>query len=89
MLNGLTHRILEPFMSNLHKRQVYSGLFEIIKDDKYYYNSRIGADYSHLTEAGKEAVIEYVNHIGTMMLKKEKEEIEALAKKMVWEELKK
>lgn len=76
-------------MSNLHKRQVYAGLFEIIKDDKYYYNSRVGMDYSHLTEAGKEAVVEYVNHIASIMLKKEKEEIEALAKKMVWEELKK
>lgn len=76
-------------MSNLHKRQVYAGLFEIIKDDKYYYNSRIGSQYNHLTEAGKEAVVEYMNHMASVMLQKEKEEFEAKAKSMVWEELKK
>ena len=83
------HRILGQYMSNLHNKQVYAGLFEIIKDDKYYYNSRINSNYNHLTEAGKEAVIEYVNHMASVMLIKEKEEFEAKAKSMVWEELKK
>ena len=76
-------------MSNLHKQQVYAGLFEIIKDDKYYYNSRINSDYNHLTDAGKEAVVEYVNHMASIMLKKEKEEFDKKVKEKVWEELKK
>ena len=89
MLNGLTHRILGPYMSNLHKRQVYVGLLEILKDAKYYYTSRVGMDYCHLTEDGKAAVLEYITEVAPHMLKKDKEAIEALAKQMVWEELKK
>ena len=76
-------------MSNLHKRQVYVGLLEILKDPKYFYSSRVGVDYCHLTEEGKTAVIEYVSQMGPYMLKKDQEAIEALAKSMVWEELKK
>ena len=89
MLNGLTHRILGPYMSNLHKRQVYVGLLEILKDPKYYYTSRVGMDYCHLTEDGKMAVLEYIDQVAPHMLKKDKETIESLAKQMVWEELKK
>ena len=77
MLNGLTHRILGQFMSNLHKRQVYVGLLEILKDNKYYYNSKVGIDYSHLTEDGKAVVLEYINEVAPYMLKKDKEAIEA------------
>ena len=76
-------------MSNLHKRQVYAGLIEILKDNKYYYNSRIGSEYNKLTEEGVNAVIEYIGHMAPLMLKKEQAEIEALAKSMVWDELKK
>ena len=76
-------------MSNLHKRQVYVGLLEILKDSKYYYSSRVGADYCHLTEDGKMAVIEYISQVAPYMLKKDQQAIEALAKQMVWEELKK
>ena len=83
------HRILEPYMSNLHKRQVYAGLIEILKDSKYYYNSRVGAEYNKFTEDGVKAVIEYLSEVAPHMLRKDKEAIEALAKQMVWDELKK
>ena len=76
-------------MSNLHKRQVYVGLLEILKDQKYYYTSRVGIDYCHLTEDGKTAVLEYITEVAPYMLKKDKETIEALAKSMLWDELKK
>lgn len=76
-------------MSNLHKRQVYVGLLEILKDPKYFYSSRVGIDYCHLTEEGKLAVLEYVGEMAPYMLKKDKEAIEALAKSMIWDELKK
>ena len=76
-------------MSNLHKRQVYVGLLEILKDSKYYYHSRVGADYCHLTEDGKAAVLDYIDQVAPYMIKKDQQAIEALAKQMVWEELKK
>ena len=76
-------------MSNLHKKQVYAGLMEIIKDDKYYYQSRVDIDYNKFTDEGIKALTEYMQHMAPLMLKKEKQFIEALAKQMVWEELKK
>ena len=82
-------RMLEPYMSNLHKRQVYSGLFEIINDPKLYYNSRVGSDYSHLTDDGKHAIIEYVTLMAPYMMKKAAEEFDAKVKQHVWEEVKK
>ena len=82
-------RILEPYMSNLHKRQVYAGLMEIVKDSKYYYHSKVGADYCHFTDDGKKALMDYIEHMAPLMIKREKEELEALAKQMMWEELKK
>lgn len=76
-------------MYNLHKRQVYAGLFEIINDPKYFYNSKIGAEYSHLTDEGEKAVLEYANIIGPLMLKKALQEFEEKVKQKVWEDLKK
>ena len=76
-------------MSSLHKRQVYVGLLEIIKDSKYYYHSKVGADYCHFTEDGKAAVLDYLSQVAPHMLKKDQEALEALAKQLVWDELKK
>ena len=87
MLNGWVLLIKGPYMS-LHKRQVYAGLLEILKDSKYYYDSRIGSDYNHLTEEGKLAVVEYIESIGSHVLKKEKELLDAHAKQLVLQELK-
>ena len=76
-------------MSNLHKRQVYAGLLEILIDDKYYYHSRVGNDYCYLTEMGKAAVVDYINQVAPIMRKKNEEQLIALAKSFTWEELKK
>lgn len=65
------------------------GLLEILKDRQYYYNSSVGNDYNHLTEEGIKALIEYVQVMAPTMLKKDKEELESLAKSLVWNELKK
>jgi hypothetical protein len=68
---------------------VYAGLFEILKDQRLYYNSSVGADYSHLTEEGEKAVLKWVNLMGPEMHKLEKALLDARAKQMVVEELKK
>lgn len=69
--------------------QVYAGLFEILRDQRLYYHSAIGTDYCHLTEAGKEEVVKWVTTMAPHMFNKEKAELDARAKKMVWDELKK
>ena len=76
-------------MSKILPNQVYAGLFEILKNQRLYHHSSVGSDYCHLTDDGKQAVIDWVNLMGPQMHKLEKAEIDARAKKMVWDELKK
>lgn len=65
------------------------GLFEIIKDPKYYYASKVSSEYNHLTDLGKEALIEYVSGMAPYMLQQELREFEEKVKQKVWEDLKK
>jgi hypothetical protein len=69
--------------------QVYAGLFEIIKDQRMYYHSQVGSEYCHLNDAGREEVLKWVEMMAPQMFKKEQAELDARAKKMVWDELKK
>jgi len=69
--------------------QVYAGLFEILRDQRLYYHSAVGSDYCHLTDAGKEEVIKWINIVAPQMFNKEKAELDARAKKLMWDELKK
>ena len=57
---------------------------EILKDRQYYYNSSVSCDYNHLTEEGIQALVEYLQTMAPTMLKKDKEELESLAKSLVW-----
>ena len=69
--------------------QLYSGLFEIVKDHTMYYYSRVGPEYCHLTDEGKEAVLQWIEIMAPQMYKKEQAELDLRAKQMVWNELKK
>ena len=62
---------------------------EVIKDRNLFYHSSVSKDYSHLTEQGKEAVTKWVELMAWDMLQLEKAELDARAKKLMWEELKK
>ena len=70
------------------KKQIYSGLLEILKDKQMYYSSVVGHNYCHLTEEGEKAVIQYIKLMAPIILEKEQKELERLAKEMTWRELK-
>jgi len=89
MLSGLIANIKVYYVNKLLPNQVYAGLFEIIKDSHYYHHSTVSKDYSHLTEEGKDAVIKWLNIMACEMLEFERVELDARAKKVMWEELKK
>ena len=89
MLSGLILRTKVHYMNKLLPNQVYAGLFEILKNTKYYHNSRVSMDYSHLTDAGQEEVISWINTVAPHMIKLEEEEFKKRAGEMVWDELKK
>jgi hypothetical protein len=76
-------------MNHILHKQIYAGLFEIIKDKNLYYHSSVSRDYCHLTEQGKEAVAKWINIMAFDMLELEKAELDARAKKLMWDELKK
>lgn len=75
-------------MSKLLPNQIYAGLFEILKNDRMYYYSKVGESYCHLSEQGKEEVIKWIELMGPKMIKLEQETLDKRAKELVIEELK-
>ena len=75
-------------MNKVLPNQVYAGLFEILKDQRLYYNSSVGADYSHLTEEGEKAVVSWISLMAPQMIRIQQAELDARAKQMVVNELK-
>lgn len=71
------------------KDLTYGGLLEILNNSRYYYHSSVGAGYSHLTEAGQQAVVEYMNMIAWKIKEAENAELDQRAKKQVLEGLEK
>ena len=77
------------YMSKVLPNQVYAGLFEILKNRELYYYSEHGVKYCHLTDKGKDEVFKWIELMAPGMYKLEQEELDARAKKLVWDELKK
>lgn len=75
-------------MSKLLPNQVYAGLFEIIKDKNLYYQSGIDSKYNKFTEKGEQEILEWLKLMAPKMLEVEREELDARAKQLVVEELK-
>lgn len=88
MLSGLIVRIKVNYMSKLLPNQVYAGLFEIIKDKNLYYQSGIDSKYNKFTEKGEQEILEWLKLMAPKMLEVEREELDARAKQLVVEELK-
>jgi hypothetical protein len=76
-------------MNHILHKQIYAGLLEIVKDSNHYYNSSVGSSYSYLREDGEKAVLEWIKLMAPKMLDLEQQQLDARAKKMMWEELKK
>ena len=67
----------------------YGGMIELLNNRTYYYHSSVGAGYSHLTEDGKEAVVEFMNMIAYKIKEAEDDDLNERAKQQVLAELKK
>jgi hypothetical protein len=67
----------------------YGGLEELLNNNRYYYHSSVGAGYSHLTEEGKEAVVEFMNMIAWKIKEANDLDLDQRAKKQVLDQLKK
>ncbi len=70
------------------KDLVYGGLEELITNNKYYYRSSVGRDYSHLTDQGKEAVAEFMDIMAWKIHEANNADLERRAKEQVMNALK-
>lgn len=70
------------------KDLTYGAITELLHNRKYYYHSAVGADYSHFTEEGKEALTEFMNLMAFKMIKAEEAEIRRVAKEQTISALK-
>ena len=71
------------------KDLVYGGVEEILNNNRYYYHSSVGAGYSHLTDAGKEAVTEFMDMVAWKIKEANEKDLDNRAKKQVLDQLKK
>ena len=61
---------------------------ELLNDRTMYYKSSVGKDYSHFTDAGKEAVAEYMELMAWKMIQAEEADLDRRAKEQVLNSLK-
>ena len=70
------------------KELMYGSIEELMQNTRYYYYSSIGQQYSHWTEAGRQALNEYLDLISHQMYKCREEEDNQRSKDLVMKELK-
>ena len=70
------------------KDLVYGGMEEILNNRSYYYHSPVGRDYCHLTEDGKQAVIEFMDLMAWKIKQAEEADLNDRAKQQVLAQLK-
>lgn len=71
------------------EKMMVGSIKELLQDSKYFYHSTVGHDYCHLTDQGKEAVLDLVNIFGGRFIKAMADEDVERSKRLVLEELKK
>lgn len=70
------------------KHLIYGSIEEIIRDSRYYYHSSVGESYSHFTDAGKEAVQEFMSIMAYKIKAAEEADLERRAKEQTLAALK-
>lgn len=70
------------------KDLIYGGLEEILRNRNYYYHSSVGRDYSHLTDEGKQAIVEFMDLMAWKVKQAEDADLELRAKEQVMAALK-
>jgi hypothetical protein len=70
------------------KDLIYGGLEELINNRNYYYHSSVGRDYSHLTDEGKVAIVEFMDLMSWKIKQANEEDLERRAKEQVMNALK-
>ncbi len=72
----------------MHKDMLYGAMLELAKNQRVWHESSVSAEYSHLTEDGKDAIIHVVEEMFRGLQTINKEEIKEEAKRQTMEALK-
>jgi hypothetical protein len=72
----------------LLKQVIYGALLEIVSDPDYYYYSSVGKEYSHFSDKGEQAIVDFAKIIAYNMLEARDEEDEQRSRDIVLNELK-
>lgn len=70
------------------KDLIYGGVEEILRNRNYYYHSSVGKEYSHLTDSGKDAIVEFMDLMAWKVREAEEADLERRAKEQVINALK-
>lgn len=70
------------------KDLMFGGINELMRNRTYYYHSTVGINYSHWTEEGQKALVEYMNVMGWKLKEAEEAELNRRAKELVIKGLK-
>ena len=70
------------------KDLIYGGVEEILNNRNYYYHSSVGRDYSHLTDDGKVAIVEFMDLMAWKIKEANEADLERRAKQQVLDALK-
>ena len=70
------------------EKMIVGSIKEIIRDRQYFYHSTVGPDHCHLTDEGKDAIIDIVNILAPRLIKAEAEEDIERSKQLVLDQLK-
>ncbi len=70
------------------KDLIYGGVEEILNNRNYYYHSSVGAAYSHLTDDGKVAIVEFMDLMAWKIKEANEADLERRAKQQVLDALK-
>lgn len=70
------------------KDLMYGGIEEILRNNKYYYHSSVGAQYSHFTKEGEQAVLAYTAMLAWRIRAAEEADLERRAREQTMAALK-
>lgn len=70
------------------KDVAYGGMMELLSNSRYYYRSGVGPNYSHLTDEGKQAVVDLIDMLACPMLAAEDLDLDNRARQQVLGQLK-
>lgn len=78
-------------MSNVLEKQLYAAVLAVLNDKDSYYQSTVGkkGEYNHFNPGGKESVMDFIETFAPLMLRHQEMELDARAKRIVLDELKK